>query len=107
MKTIKIPAPVVVPSISGETGEPISFSAFLFVAIDQHNPFGKGIQGIRQANKIAAAIESANGELVLEDADFAALKQAVETAQFNPRVARHVVAFFEAFHQRSDENPAA
>jgi len=94
MKTMKTLGKIECKTSTGASSE-IDFKEFLLLCMDQHEPFGKGFAGIRQAHKIALAIESANGEIEMEDADYQALRSAVEGAKLNPAVARQLLSFYD------------
>ena len=91
MKTIETPDDIALSDVGDK--ELISFEEFLLGAIRQHEPFGRW-PGLRQASKIMDAVDA--GEIELEDADYEALKTAVEAAKWHPIVAPQLLPFYEA-----------
>lgn len=80
----------------------LSFKEFLTAALNQYEPFGQGISNMRQAAKIFDLVDSMNGTLALEDADFKVVEAAAEKAKFNPAVGRYLVGFHEAISKSQD-----
>ena len=98
MKLILIPDPIALTSVDegGKASETFTFRRFVEIAVDNYAPFGKGLVSAKQAMKLLSLVETACDSLKLEDADYAALKAAVETAPFVPRVNRLAIPFHEA-----------
>jgi hypothetical protein len=101
MKVIDVPAAAKVKAFEGGEERELAFKDFLLSAIDTYEPFGAGLAGIRQGVKVAGAVEAANGTVALEDADFDALKRAVEGCKWKVPVARGVekAGYFAAFEK--------
>ena len=91
MRTIETPDDVVLRDVADKVL--MCFEEFLLGAIRQHEPFGHW-PGLRQASKIMDAVDA--GGIELEDADYEALKTAVEQAKWHPIVAPQLLPFYEA-----------
>jgi len=86
MKRIEIPADITikVPGPRGfETGEQ-SLKQFLKAAVESNKLYGQGLANIKRGMKLLEIIEkNCEGEtLVLEDADYDAIKAAVDTTEW-------------------------
>jgi len=101
-KPVEIPLSVLDPLAPGakDKTSKATFFEFCRVSLDSYEKLGKGPAQIRQAIKIHGAIDTAEEEmattLVLEDADYDVLKDAVEAMAWKPGYARRVIAFYDA-----------
>lgn len=96
MKEITIPGPIKVtfPTREGEVETEIAFSKFVSESFD--NFPAKTIKQVRQAVKVIGLAEKATQVLSIEDEDYAALKDATTNVAFIPRIARQLLAFYDA-----------
>lgn len=104
-KVIKVPPQVPIPEkyrTSEDDPKESTFKEFVETAMNNYMPSGRGINQIRQAQKIMEKVEKMDGQLILEDAEFNTVKEAVMTAQFPPRAARTCLSFFEAVEAGKD-----
>jgi len=96
MKSITIPDPVTIPAKTGRAEATVSFYQFVEHAIDQFPEFQKPVSSLYQAGKILNAVETANGSVMLEGADYTKLKKAVDARAQIPSIARYEKPFYEA-----------
>lgn len=101
------------PDVTFEVAQPngmkapqtFKFKDFLVEALDIYAPIGKSLRMMRQANRIVDVIETSNGHLALEDADYAVLRGALhlddEAGAFNP-ILRRLEPFFAAVESAED-----
>lgn len=93
MKVITVPGTVELKEVQGD---PISFKKFLMTHLDAFEGIKTPSQ-VRQAAKIAGAIEDCNGSLSLEDAEYETLKSAVQSVKYIPKISRQLIAYYDAF----------
>lgn len=104
MRVIDCPSPAKIKAFEGDAERELKFMDFLLSAIDVHQEFGMGLPTIRQGVKLANAVEAMNGTLTLENADFDALKRAVDGCKWKVPIARGAEkgGFFAAFEKAQD-----
>lgn len=113
MRVISIPPPVMtVKKIkdADEFEESTSFFKWLLLAVDTVKAFRVGPKGIRRGIKVVEAIEKAQKEtapaatlLKLEDADWEAMRDSFAEEEWNPKNARRIFPFLEAFEKAAEE----
>lgn len=89
MKIITVPEDIKV----GEKA--FSCKEVLMLQLDNYGEV-KTISMVRQAQKVAEAIEKGNGTITLEDAEYDLLKAACQKIVFLPGAARKLLPFYEA-----------
>lgn len=96
MKLIVVPTEKVTLKLGGERTKELSFAEFLTTALDAYAEI-KTPKQWRQASKVLAAIEKANGNISLEDADYELIKSAVAAGGgFLPVAGRQLVPYADA-----------
>jgi len=108
MKKIKIVDKITLknlPKPGGGTGEvDYTMKEWIGELLDNYSGFGKGVKGIRQAIKIEKAFADADNDFTIDDAEWNALKKAMEDVTLNPKVARQIIAFYDAIEGATDPN---
>ncbi len=106
MKKIKWQYPITITHFTGDPlpqdeNNPLSFERFILGRIMVEPKFGQSMKNILIAVKIKAQVEksaSNSSDLILEDSDYEALKEATENPQcgYNPATAHSVLPFMRA-----------
>ena len=99
MKVVTVPADITVKGVQKE--ETIPFKDFLVHHLDNFEGIKTPSQ-VRQAGKIVGTIEAANGTIALEDAEYEILKSALQSIKYFPKVARQLVAYWDAFDKAEE-----
>ena len=106
MKIIEIPKPVTV-TLKAKDGSDVHtegvFCDWAVNIIDFYTEV-KTLKQVRQVQVIVEALESANGSVSLENADYDLLKAAVENypTKFPPTVIRQHLSFIDAIEKAQD-----
>jgi len=108
-RIIDVPKEVVtiqIATVRGDQSIDKTIFEFLIEAVEAWPEFGKGLKAIRQGDKIIKLIESARVQdspsILLEDADYTALKNAVEGVQWNSKFAIKMLPFMDAVEKAQE-----
>ena len=110
MKKIQICPDVVINDVpirgTAETTD-IDFTMvkFLNTCINSCEKFGKGLEGVSQGLKIKNAFESGKESFILEDAEYHALKKAINDCTINPIIAMGCKIYYEAVENAAEYHP--
>lgn len=93
MKIVTVPQDITIKFGDGE--KVFTCKEVLLFQLDTYAEV-KTLSMVRQAAKVAEAIEKGNGTISLEDADYDLLKAACQKIAYVTKVSRQLIPFYEA-----------
>jgi len=99
MRIIAIPEPIKVKFDDGE--KTFTCKEVLLHQLDLYGEL-KTLSMLREAQKVAEAIEAGNGTISLEDSQYELLKAACQQPKYIPKVGMKVLPFFDAVEKAEE-----
>lgn len=100
MKIVEVPGDIVVHlrSGTGQIEDRVAFKRFLVHQMDSFEGITTREQ-VRQADKIVKLIESSNGSISFEDADYSLVNDACAQLRWVPEAKRQLIPFLDALEK--------